>query len=171
MATRPILLTILAMTLFGSPEARAGEDSPSDYQSAPGVCQGAFPASAGSTLRAKPLGIVNEGSAPAFVSCANQTRAGLTIEWYGIRVGSTNAAPMTISCTLVHGYGLGLPATYVTKSVTVTNGTAPGIIFYASELPDQVLAYPQVSCGLPAGGVVHYTVVVYSTAPPARQSD
>ena len=165
------LLAGLAMATVGlamTGSATAATTSGYDYGPAAGNCQGALPAFAG-TLRARPLAIGNEGTSNAFVSCGpdgSEPTLGKTISQFFVRIGNdaANASSITISCTFVHGYGSGPAPIYVTKSVTVAPGGFAGIALVPSDLGADIttLRYPQVSCGLPAGGLISYTGVLYA---------
>lgn len=160
-----LALAALGLAITGG--ARAATQSSFDYGPAAGNCQGALPAFAG-TLRARPLAIGNEGSTTAFVTCGpngTDTSFGKVISRFLLKVGNAAAAsdPVTISCTFVHGYGGGPVPVYVTKTATVAPGDSQFIDFFPSDLGTGVtLRYPQASCSLPPGALVHYTGVVFT---------
>lgn len=132
-----------------------------DYQSAAGVCQGALPAFAG-TLRARPLGLGNEGDAAAFVTCAQQTddaTGNARTNKVHLRLGNAGATAVTINCTFVHGFGAGPPPVYVTRTVVVEPGGAPFLTIHPTNVDPSAtqLFHAQWSCALPPGAAIRYT--------------
>lgn len=136
-----------------------------------GNCQAALPAFE-TNLRKRPLGLVNEGDATLFVTCAftsggyyghNPQNATSAEIW--IRNGATTAR--TISCTGVAGggYGEGAPA-YITRSrhFEAGSGQAP-ITWYASDFPGAPSVFPSglfsISCQVPTDAVLVSTFVIY----------
>jgi hypothetical protein len=125
-------------------------------------CQGALPAYEGK-LRKRPLGLANEGTTTAFVTC------GLAMEMageMGISPGSqavyvilTNrgSSSASISCTLVEGYG-GHGQNYHPKTVTLDAGAMiDNFAWSASENGDNHYAWPSLSCALPPGVEINGT--------------
>lgn len=150
--------------LTAVPPADAAPSSRYDYQTAPGVCQGALPAFAG-TLRARPLALANEGNATAFVTCGPRGTEPLynqTISRAFVTVGNSTAATITISCTWVHGFANSSVTQFVPVSVSVEPGANVFVNLRPADLTgSQALKWPQVSCQLPPGGLVYYTGVLY----------
>jgi hypothetical protein len=124
-------------------------------QNAAAYCQGALPAFAG-TLRARPLGLGNEGNAGAFVTCS-YTFAGdffnPTKRLYLFFTNNT-AANLTINCTGVFGTQRTSPV-FIPKSVVVAPGVNAQMQFTAANSGVADLEAPaNVSCSLPPGVVM-----------------
>lgn len=136
-----------------------------------GNCQAALPAFE-TALRKRPLGMVNEGAAALFVTCAF-TSGG----YYGhnpqnatsAEIFMQNLAPAarTVACTGVVGGGYGEDApVYVTKSrhFEPGSGQAP-ITWYASDFPGAPAVFPSglfsVSCNVPADTVLISSFTIY----------
>lgn len=147
--------------------ARADEVLRYDFQGAAAICQAATSEYA-AHLRSRPLGLVNEGTTPAFVSCALNgdprpgARGAMKVL---VEVGAT-AATSGVSCTFVDGLQQGgtVDAVYRTKS-TVVNGGGRGVAltWQPSEIagaPEHIVR-PAVQCVLGAGAALHYLSVTY----------
>lgn len=122
-------------------------------------CNGALPGYEGA-LRKRPLGIINEGTGNAFVSCGTSVDEGgnlgnINAVVYLINRGTTAQA---VTCTFVDGlppeYNAVQPtlpiATYRTKAVAVL----PGALGFANWTPgefglENFSAYGSFSCALP----------------------
>lgn len=153
-----------ALALAVAPALAGTNSYPSQYQqNAAGVCQAALPGS--SSVRARPLGLQNEGTGTVFVTCsppyddeaAEQPNAG------GLYVFLTNNSGTNISvtCTLVSGTLFG--GEYVAKSVTVFANQYASMQWVPSEFagnPATIYA-PNLSCGLPPGIAVSYVTYHY----------
>lgn len=117
----------------------------------PGTCQGALPAFAG-TLRARPMGIRNEGTATAFVTCAldsgdaynakRVTRVTVSRQ----HTGASGFRP--VSCTLVDGRNG--TANFLPKSITLGPYANHTFNWVHSELPGSLgsMVMPNISCQL-----------------------
>ena len=125
-----------------------------------GVCQGALPNFEGK-LRKRPLGIQNEGTESAYVTCS-PTNFQNAPNAFGFSVGvaNYNATSITITCTGVHGQVSSAAATFVTKSVTIASNFNDFIDFPAAIFNNANA--PSVSCLLPPGTSVD-TVYSYQT--------
>lgn len=105
---------------LSAPAARAGTVPHVLMQQAVGNCQAALPVY-DAMLRKRPLAIVNEGSANAYISCAlpgeMNTGIGGVI---GVEFGFTNynPEPVAVTCTLVNGDRAGAPTFTRTANVT-----------------------------------------------------
>lgn len=97
-------------------------------QNATGACQASLPAYEG-RIRKRPLVMLNEGDAAAFVTCSlTGTVSGThgTRSIHAIRVWFENGgtAPAELSCTMVDGLSSpSYPPTYATKTITLAAGT------------------------------------------------
>lgn len=127
------------------------------HQNAAANCQGALPAFAG-TLRSRPLGVGNEGSAAAFVTCSFSGDAGQGImPTLRLDIFFTNnaASPITINCTGVFGAQRIGGVMFATKSIVVSPGANSGIQWTAENSGVADLSSPaNVSCSLPPGAVM-----------------
>lgn len=154
---------IIAGTLLAGVIGAYAENSQADvirreyHQNAAANCQGALPAFAG-TLRARPLGVGNEGATAAFVTCSFSGDAGQgIIPILRLDVFFTNnaASPVTINCTGVFGAQRVGGVLFVAKSVVVQPGVNAGIQWTAENSGVADLGSPaNISCSLPPGAVV-----------------
>jgi hypothetical protein len=124
------------------------------HQNAAADCQGALPAFAG-TLRARPLGLGNEGAAPAFVTCSFPTVGdGGVFRRLSTYWTNNTAASITVNCTGVAGFQRGDTA-YMPKSVVVAPGAYAGIAWEAIDNGGIPLVAPaSMSCSVPPGAVL-----------------
>ena len=129
-----------------------------------GTCQAALPAFEG-LIRKRPLAIQNEGTAPAFVSCATHQLFNLIDPDYGIAVQLVNfgSSDVDVTCTAI---SLGKTNTYLPRTVTVPAG---GEYYVSYNLNDDEYFVGPFNCNLPPGtgiGLVYpYSVAQYT--PPA----
>lgn len=164
-ALKPFALAVAAMLAVGLPVdgVHAAERFRYDFQGAAGVCQPSLPSYAAG-LRARPLGLANEGTATSFATCAfrgDQTPGGRGAWQVTATVGNRGTAVRQVSCTFVTGSKLGSSsdAIYRTKTFSVAPG-GQGVTF--SWQPSEIagapesIARPAVLCSLPAGTVLHY---------------
>lgn len=127
------------------------------HQNAAAHCQGALPAFAG-TLRARPLGLGNEGNASAFVTCSFPGDAGqgiMPILRLDLFFTNNAASPITINCTGVFGAQRIGGVMFVAKTVVVAPGANSGLQWTAENSGVADLGSPaNVSCSLPPGAVM-----------------
>lgn len=174
-----VMATVLVSACF-SGQANAAVKDLQDSANAAGNCKGALPKYE-AQLRNRPLGVMNEGSEKAYITCGfhtqrdqNDVALGNTIvNFFGGFFINNNAVDKTVSCTGVVGYENGAPGStllYVTKHVLVkAHGAEPdpqnGYIFF--DPTDSGLAageYYQLvsmSCALPPGTGINDTYVGY----------
>lgn len=164
-------LTCIAIVLACAPvlSAQAQElVSRTHVQNAVGVCQGALPSFEGA-IRKRPLGINNEGSTPAFVSCTVNSEASYlaqVIQDFAILL--TNRGPVTeLTCTLVDGIAPAtsgplagaFPPVYYPKTIAIPDGTAGGtsasIAWDLDDRPEGFI-FPALSCLLPPGVEINF---------------
>ncbi len=164
---KTILLTLAAVSLA----ATALHSSPvhaSDWANAVDTCQGSLPSFEGA-LRKRPLGINNEGTANAFVSCSMRVPLNDdTVESILVLVTNRAAASADLACTLVDG--LASPfgtATYQPKTTSVAAGAAT-VVSWSSSVDNGGDPYviPNLNCALPPGMEIN-TLQVNTTVPPA----
>lgn len=162
-----VCMLACTLTLTMAAEVNAAEQNRTDQQGASGMCQGAL-ATYNANLRARPLGLANEGSADAYVTCAWQgddTNNGRGSQQIQVVIGNNAAAAATVNCTLVNGFQAGsfVNATYTPKSVTIAPGAAATMTWVPGDIagaPSEI-RLPALSCQLPAGTVIHYTIKSY----------
>jgi len=148
--------------------AAAAEVLRYDIQGAASICQPATSEFAGH-LRARPLGLVNEGTTSAFVSCAplgDPRPGGRGAMKILVEVGATGPTAAAASCTFVDGLQQGgsVDAVYRTKS-TLLNAGQRGVplTWQPSEIagaPEHIFR-PAVQCMLTPGAAVHYLAITY----------
>lgn len=163
----PKACLLLCVLTLAAADVQAVELTRTDQQGASGMCQGAL-ASYNATLRARPLGMANEGTTTAFVSCAWQgddTVNGRGAQQIQVVIGNTGNAAATVSCTLVNGFQAGtfVNATYTVKSATIAPGAAATISWVPAEVvgaPPEI-RLPALSCQLPPGTVIQHTIKSY----------
>lgn len=172
-------ITVAISACLAAPAYAAVEDM-QDQASAVANCQGALPIYE-NQIRKRPLGVINEGTSNAFVTCAfntlrnqNDTALGNTIVSYfgGFFINNT-AMDKTVACTGVIGLETGIRGTetfFVQKSVVVkANRANPdaqfGYIFFdpsdINQGPGMYYQLVQMSCNLPAGVGINDTYVGY----------
>lgn len=163
----PKAFMLLCVLTLATADAQAVEQNRTDQQGASGMCQGAL-ASYNANLRARPLGLANEGSATAFVSCAWQgddTANGRGSQQIQVVIGNNGSAAAAVNCTLVNGFQAGtfVNATYTLKSATIAPGAAATITWVPGDIvgaPPEI-RLPALSCQLPPGTVIQHTIKSY----------
>lgn len=139
-----------------------------DIQGAAGICQPARP-EYGVALRARPLGLVNEGTVPAFVTCTlrgDPRAGGRGATKVLVHLGNVGTASAVVSCTFVEGRQLGgeSNAVYRTKSGTLFGGAqGESFSWQPSEIAGgpELIYQPALQCSLGAGSALHYISVSY----------
>lgn len=114
------------------------------------------------------MALGNEGTQNAFVTCAaqgdNNADRGATAIY--MRVSNGTNAQITINCTLVNGFGNSnsFVPVYVPKSVQLPANAGTGLIWEPADLGNgsTSIMFPQFSCTLPPGGLIHYITRTYS---------
>ena len=87
-------------------------------------------ATADAEVRKRPLGVVNEGTAPVFVTCSFAVSGDLTD--VDLFASSTLSAESTLECTGVSG-GLSAPTQFIADSATLPGNDAVRAITFDSE--------------------------------------
>ncbi len=141
------LLTLpvgLALAASAAPVWSAVKQTP-----AAGACKSALPAFDG-LIRTRPLAVQNEGTSPAFVSCAQQGDLAERPTRISIALINQNASVATVTCTLV--VGVFEPA-YTTRSTAVPAGATSELLSFIPPVPG--VPFPSTnhafSCSLPPG--------------------
>lgn len=133
---------------------QAKAEAVSSWASAADNCQGALPSFEGA-FRKRPLGINNEGTSLAFLSCS--LRAPLSSEQLtDVLVLFTNRGSdsATINCTLVDGVATPFPSyppVYLPKSAVVVAGGFTVMQWTMADNGDLPYVIPNLSCSLPPG--------------------
>ena len=152
-------LLLAGQTLIAT-EAEAATSQRIQASNATGFCQPALPAFDGN-IRKRPLSVQNEGTATAFVTC------NLPVEVRAVGLGytrgfayfhNTNAAPATVTCTMVQGILGASLGPNIIKSITMPANTNLRIIDWdaadnGGNLLGKVLS---LSCSLPPNTGVDY---------------
>ncbi|WP_457007542.1 hypothetical protein [Luteimonas sp. A537] len=154
-------ITAIAAGLLVAASASAAPVIRAHTVNAAGACNGALPSYEGE-LRKRPLGVQNEGTAPAFVTCS------LPGDFYAsanlmlvAAFTNQNAAPVDVNCTFVDGMTppFDAPAYYPQTITVAANGANIG-----EWLPPEGQAFSSlanVSCSLPAGVALNVLEVAY----------
>lgn len=114
-----------------------------------GNCQAALPTYEGN-IRKRPLAITNEGTGPAFVTCALTTEeVSLNVQSFATRISNLSAAPATITCTAVVGDELE-GADYIAKSATLAPESTGTLTWNTADNGGLLFAKSvAISCNLP----------------------
>ena len=148
--TTAILGVALAMGAPGSASAEITR------QNASGMCQGALPAF-DTQIRKRPLGIRNEGTQRAFVSCSLPATQGQEHTLVEILFENSNAASASVNCTVVTGRAnfSTAPQYYTLPTLALPAKSASGMAHYFDNAVDPANTV-NVSCNLPAGVSLDY---------------
>ncbi|MEO6366127.1 MAG: hypothetical protein ABIO38_08800 [Luteimonas sp.] len=130
-------------------------------------CQGALPSFEGA-FRKRPLAIDNEGSAPAFLTCAFELRGvGALGHAVDIYFGNNTATAKTINCTGVQGFNGDSQA--VARSIILPPNGQNSMTWVDSDFTAGIGGMLAVSCQLPPGTGVNDTYAAWlendATAP------
>ncbi len=166
-----LLPSTLALSLgllgtLGPDSAEAANAWSFDQSNAAGVCQPALPAYDG-LIRKRPRSLQNEGTAPAFVTCAfpHNWTSESRVKQFQIYISNTSGMPKEITCTAVFGTeGQSDVPANSTKSLSVTERYA----YLTWDAPDfgSELMMPRtaigVSCQLPPQTGVDFSTIRFS---------
>lgn len=127
---------------------------------ASGACKSALPVFDGN-IRSRPLGVRNEGTANAFVSCSVPAEHGSSMDIAALYLTNSSDADLTVSCTFVNGRNSFSPQ-YAPGNRYLLAGTSGWLVFFPdTSPPGGDLA--NFSCNLPPGTEINMVV----TVPPA----
>lgn len=119
------LVPVLALAAVGT--ASSATVTRTQVQNGTGACQAALPSYEGN-IRKRPLGLNNEGTGAAFVSCSMKSDSfydGIGNGFNGLQLSNAGAAEATVNCSLVTGGTLPVAsATYFPKAFTVPAGAS-----------------------------------------------
>lgn len=168
--SRPCWIAVCALsTLAASFPIGAVSLARSDVQGAAGLCKAATPAYAAG-VRYRPLGVANESSENAFVTCNwqgddNSTAARGATRVY-VAISNFGGASASVTCTLVEGHQDGVLtfASYTPKTISIASGAGATLQWLPSEIQGApaTIELPSLSCALPAGTTMNYTGKEYS---------
>jgi len=150
-----LAITVATMAAMSAGAADAALIERVYHQNAANHCQGALPAFAG-TLRARPLGVGNEGNAAAFLTCSFETSGQFEpINRLSVFFANNNdAGSITINCTGVFGAQRSTPV-YLAKSVDVPSGATGNLAWTEADNGGEALPGPgNISCAMPPGSVM-----------------
>src|SRR5690554_2713341 len=140
--TGMFLMSAVLLMAVASPPAQSLEMQ----TLAAGACKSALPVFDGN-IRSRPLAVQNEGTASAFVTCAQQAEIGITPRLISIVLVNTGADALTVNCTMVNGV---FGADYYSESMEVPAGANNAILRF--RLPEQAVFNDSMhafSCSLP----------------------
>lgn len=154
---------LLASLLVSPAPVAAAEVFRYDQQGAAAICQPSLPSQAGN-LRARPLGLSNEGTETTFVTCTFQgddTTGGRGATQVEANVSIAGTAAAAINCTLVDGLasGDGSAVTYTTRSAAAfPNAFGNSIAWVPGDIAGAParITQPAIQCGLPPAATLHY---------------
>lgn len=134
-------------------------------QNATGLCQAALPAFDG-LIRKRPLAVVNEGSATAFVTCSIMANNSFSYPQTRVTAsfGAMEGASGTVNCTLVDGLQGGTYTTrYATRSIAVASPQNVRMEWDAETFTTGPtgIVIPNISCSLPPGISINYVRNTY----------
>ncbi len=155
-----ITTTILAAAMLGTIGAAKAADETNELSSN-GVshCQGALPSFEGA-FRKRPLAIDNEGTSPAFLTCAFELRStGALGHAVDVWFGNNTATPKTINCTGVQGFNGDSEA--VVRSVVVPASSQDNITWVDADFTAGIGGLLSISCQLPPGTGVNDTYAAW----------
>ena len=150
--------------IFASGAAGAVTSARVFNQNATGNCQSALPTFDGQ-IRKRPLAIQNEGTAPAFVSCAFMSPSNLAgVTQVTLLADNNTGSPVDISCTLVSGVSHNGVPKYFPKTITMAaNSGLNGFTWTTADngganFTDYDLS---ASCNLPVGTGLSATQIFF----------
>lgn len=148
-------LPIAAIVVAAAALAVPADADATIVQNASGACQGAR-ANYAASLRARPTGMNNEGTADVYVSCSMSTP-----DFYqsandanGVVLANRGTEDATVSCTLAAGSYENLPATLFPKSITVPAGGSTVVLSWDAATDNAGTYFANTinySCILPPG--------------------
>jgi hypothetical protein len=129
------------------------------------VCQPALPAF-DAAFRKRPLAIVNEGSASAYITCAfGGVFNGIpSVKTATVGFTNTGSSARTVNCTLVDAHAGVMDPDFFPKTISVPAAGSPVALLIWSAINDNGgtrFTYPAASCSLPPGVGVQVTNHTY----------
>jgi len=162
-----VLASALLTLIIASAPAAAVDEDMETAANATANCQGALPNFEGS-IRKRPLGVQNEGTALSFVTCSFSTEYDVLdiaqISYLGAFFSNSTASPVTVTCTAVAGFEKYEANVYISKSVSVPANAPESTALYFQPGDNGGQGYYPIvsmSCALPPGVGIHDTYVGY----------
>jgi len=160
--------TLAAAILVTTGIAQAANETNELSSNGVSHCQGALPNFEGA-FRKRPLAIDNEGSAPAFLTCAFELRStGALGHAVDVWFGNNTATGKTINCTGVQGFNGTSEA--VTRSVVVPGNSQDNVTWTDADFAAGIGGLLSISCQLPPGTGINDTYAAWlendATEPP-----
>lgn len=114
-----------------------------------GNCQSALPVYE-AQVRKRPLALVNEGEAPAFVTCAlSGEEVSLNVQSFGTRISNGSDVAVNVTCTAVVGDEVA-SASYIPKTISLAPGTAGNLTWTGADVGGLLTSKSiALSCTLP----------------------
>lgn len=153
MTTHTVRIAALAALAGASLASAPSPVGAAQFQTpASGACRSALPVFEGQ-LRTRPLGVGNEGTANAFVTCNQHTEmAVIQYNWIFVTLTSRADVPVTVTCTSVDGFDFGLQNVFQTASTELQPG-GRSFLHFRPIPPATTFTAPfaNLSCNLPPG--------------------
>ncbi len=161
--------TLAAAMLASIGIAQAANETNELSSNAVSHCQGALPSFEGA-FRKRPLAIDNEGSSPAFLTCAFELRSvGALGHAVDVWFKNNTATPKTINCTAVQGFQGDSEA--VTGSVVLPANGQDNLTWEDADFAAGIGGLLSISCQFPPGTGINDTYAAWlendATEPPA----
>lgn len=154
MRAATVLVTGLALAALAQPVQAETQVN------ATGACKSALPVFDGE-IRSRPLGVRNEGTATAFVSCSLYAEYDTAIDLLGLYITNTSPAAATVNCTMVNGRNTFGPQ-YTPATITLAAGVS-GWMTFAPETPPVGGDLPNFSCSLVPGTEINILASIPAT--------
>ncbi len=162
-----VLVVSVAGAYASSASAQTATNLSSTAANATAHCQGALPAFE-TAIRKRPLGVQNEGTANAFVTCSFEADAFaaedgiLSLDTY---FTNTSAAAVNLTCTAVSGFEGGTNE-FVSKTTPIAAGGQGNPFWDAGEFTNGLFeGLISISCAVPVGVAVNDSYVTWTEAP------
>lgn len=166
-------LAVLVVSIGGAYASSASAQAVQNSSTANATahCQGALPAFE-TAIRKRPLGVQNEGTAPAFVTCsfeANNYGSDNGILLVDTYFTNNSTAAATVTCTAVSGFEGGTNE-YISRTLNIPAAGQGNGFWQASDFPVGGLAdsLVSISCQVPVGVSVNDGTVVWTETPAAN---
>ncbi|WP_133000358.1 hypothetical protein [Luteimonas arsenica] len=147
--TAATMLAVGIIALAAAPAAHA-----ETQVNATGACKSALPVFDGN-IRSRPLGVRNEGTSNAFISCSVPSEHGTRLALVGLRVHNGNAVATSLSCTFVNGRFNFAPQSE-TQTIELPANTSDWMIFYPGATAPDGGDLANFSCNLKPGTELSY---------------
>jgi len=157
------LAAIVAISAGAVPRAQAVDALRDYYSHGVANCQAALPIFDGN-IRKRPLGLSNESTANAFVTCDNDVlKVAPSISLVEIQFTNRDTVAHQVTCTLVTGFSPTIPSEFFVKSTQTLSPNGVGSISW-TPLDNEGDGYrgPAASCNLPPGVEINTHHITYT---------